>query len=145
MICFSSVIPDVVNDTPVYTDDSTFRSGSPDRKNVHPFNVSNVTKILMLLLNNVSNIIQHIYGFYGKRSNVTNFIKVHHYFNVTTICSTTGLSCPKAIDIDIRRRCKNSTFTSTTHPPTSSPDLNTANRQKQLSHAGFQLSDHSVS
>ena len=34
MMCFSSVIPEVVNDTPRFTDDSTFRSGSPDRKNV---------------------------------------------------------------------------------------------------------------
>ena len=34
MICFSSVTPDVVNETPRYTDDSTFRNGFPDRKNV---------------------------------------------------------------------------------------------------------------
>ena len=71
----------------------------PAGKACTPFNVSNVTKILMLLLNNVSNIIQHIYGFYGKRSNVTNNIKVHHYFNVTTICSAAGLSCPKESNI----------------------------------------------
>ena len=33
-MCFSSATPYVVNDTPRYTDDSSFRNGFPDRKNV---------------------------------------------------------------------------------------------------------------